>query len=70
MIFSGLIISCNPATSVEQPCAACPVDFRRIDYEPDWSPDGSKIAYVRNDTSIEKNGIYLSKRGRNKPFTN
>ncbi|MAB65664.1 MAG: hypothetical protein CL662_02405 [Bacteroidetes bacterium] len=59
IIFSGLIISCNPATSVEQPCAACPFDFRLIDYEPDWSPDGSKIAYVHNDTTIRRSGIYI-----------
>ena len=53
------ITSCNPTSSVEEPCGAYPFDFTLVDYEPDWSPDGSKIAYVYNDTTRRRYSIYL-----------
>jgi TolB protein len=41
------------------PCIDCPFDFRLIDFEPAWSPDGLTIAYVHGDTALGKTGIYL-----------
>lgn len=34
-------------------------DFRLTDFEPAWSPDGEKIAYVHGDTLESTTGIYL-----------
>ncbi|MDD2284921.1 MAG: DPP IV N-terminal domain-containing protein [Paludibacter sp.] len=35
------------------------MDFRVIDYEPAWSPDGQWIAFYHGDTVPDKWGIYL-----------
>ena len=57
------IMSCDLAPHDSEadppPCAFCPFDFRATDYEPDWSPDGSTIAYVHSDTLPGKSGIYF-----------
>jgi len=41
----------------------CPPNFRIIDYEAAWSPDGKLIAYVHGDKEPGKSGIYLIEPG-------
>jgi len=59
-----LLISCSILTNEKEdpykpPCAFCPFDFRATDYEPDWSPNGTIIAYAHSDTLEGKSGIYF-----------
>lgn len=53
--------SCNQSniSEPEPPCIDCPINFRVIDSEPAWSPDGKTIAYLHGDIDPEKHGLYL-----------
>ena len=60
MLFLPIIFSsCN--TNNNEPCLGCfgdePVNFRLINYEPAWSPDGKWIAFYHGEPG--KSGIYL-----------
>lgn len=53
--------SCNQSniSEPEPPCIDCPINFKVIDSEPAWSPDGTTIAYLHGDIDPEKHGLYL-----------
>mgnify|MGYP000889828828 CR=1 FL=1 len=54
LLLPALLWGCNDP----EHCIDCePVNFRVIDYEPAWSPDGKWIAF--NHKSIDESGIYL-----------
>ena len=59
MYHAAVSWSCGSKENLQAPCINCPLDFKVIDYEPAWSPDGKYIAYVHGDTIIGKTGIYL-----------
>lgn len=63
IVLSGTINSCNKDPQQGAVCLygnSCdPPDFRVIDEEPAWSPDGKTIAYVHGDITPGKTGIYL-----------
>jgi len=45
----------------EPPCffPPCVTDYRIIDSDPAWSPDGKQIVYFHGDKTIEKTGLYI-----------
>lgn len=61
IIIMLIFISCNqnPLEYGDQPNIDDPSDFRLVDFEPSWSPDGQSIAYVHGDTLDGLTGIYI-----------
>ncbi|MDD2284922.1 MAG: hypothetical protein PHQ11_05925, partial [Paludibacter sp.] len=61
--FISLLLFILSGCDKKEACPGCfgdePVDFRVIDYEPAWSPDGQWIAFYHGDTVPDKWGIYL-----------
>jgi len=57
LLLSAILFGCDNKEPV--PVTEETIDFRLIDGEPAWSPDGEWIAYVHKDSILEKNGIYL-----------
>lgn len=61
MVIVLIFISCdeNPLEYGDPPNINDPFDFRLVDFEPSWSPDGQSIAYVHGDTLDGLTGIYI-----------
>ena len=60
-VFILTCLACKDDDNREEPCDqidGC-FDFKLIDFEPAWSPDGATIAYVHGDTLLETTGLYL-----------
>lgn len=55
------LFSCaeNPTETDDPPNIWDPSNFRVIDFEATWSPNGNQIAYVHGDTLAGLTGIYL-----------
>ncbi len=55
----GVVFATCTSPEDEYPCLICLLDFKIIDYEPAWSPDGKWIAFAHGDSISGKSGIYL-----------